>query len=125
MLQYKDIKGLVPAIVQDSETGKILMLGFMNQEAFDKTIESKKATFYSRSRNTLWTKGETSGNTLDVKDILVDCDKDSVLLKVKPNGPTCHKGYESCFFSLLKDGSLEIIEDRKFDPAEVYGDKNA
>jgi len=121
MLDYT--KGLIPAIVQDNESGKILMVGFMNEEAFNKTVETKKATFWSRSRNKLWTKGETSGNTLDVKEILVDCDKDTIVVKVKANGPACHEGYESCFYRKIEEGELKIIEDRKFDPKEVY--KNA
>lgn len=89
--------GLVPAIIQDADTRQVLMLGYMNQEAYDKTIESGKVTFYSRSRNTLWTKGETSGNFLDLVDIKVDCDADTLLVRVHPHGPTCHTGTDTCW----------------------------
>ncbi|HDF9029576.1 TPA: bifunctional phosphoribosyl-AMP cyclohydrolase/phosphoribosyl-ATP diphosphatase HisIE [Staphylococcus aureus] len=90
-------KGLVPAILQDNQTKQVLMLGYMNQEAFDKTIEDGVVCFYSRSKQRLWTKGETSGHTQRVKDIHVDCDNDTILIDVIPNGPTCHTGSQSCF----------------------------
>ncbi|HWY37827.1 MAG TPA: phosphoribosyl-AMP cyclohydrolase, partial [Bacteroidia bacterium] len=93
--KYTD--GLVPAIVQDTATGAVLMLGFMNAEAFAKTQRERRVTFFSRSKNRLWTKGEESGNFLDVKDILVDCDKDTILIKAKPAGPVCHTGADTCF----------------------------
>ncbi len=93
----KYTNGLVPAIVQDNETKNVLMLGFMNQEAFDKTIATKKATFFSRTKNRLWTKGEESGNFLNLVSYAVDCDNDTLLLKVKPAGPTCHKGTDTCW----------------------------
>lgn len=89
--------GLVPAIIQDAETKNVLMLGFMNREALDKTLETKKVTFWSRSRNQLWTKGETSGNFLDLIDIKSDCDNDTLLVKVHPHGPTCHTGTDTCW----------------------------
>lgn len=89
--------GLVPAIIQDAETKNVLMLGYMNQEALDKTLETKKVTFWSRSRNQLWTKGETSGNFLDLIDIKSDCDNDTLLVKVHPHGPTCHTGTDTCW----------------------------
>ena len=89
--------GLVPCIVQDNATGKVLMLGYMNSEAFEKTHLEKRVTFFSRSKKRLWTKGETSGNFLDVEEIFVDCDSDTLLLKVIPHGPVCHKGYDTCF----------------------------
>jgi|SRR3989338_8355247 len=101
-LDFEKMNGLVPAIVQDSKTGKVLMLAFMNRQAFKKTLKTKKATFWSRSRKKLWTKGETSGNFLEVKEIWTDCDNDSLLLKVKPKGPTCHTGKKSCFFKRVK-----------------------
>ncbi len=112
--------GLVPAIVQDADTKTVLMLGYMNEEALQKTIETKKVTFWSRSRNTLWTKGETSGNFLNLVDIKIDCDQDTLLVKAIPDGPTCHKGTDTCwaetneknpllFFSFLQD----FIEKRK------------
>ena len=92
-----DEKGLVPAIIQDAETKNVLMLGYMNQEAFDKTIEINKVTFFSRSKQRLWTKGETSNHFLELITIENDCDHDTLLIKVKPNGPTCHKGDDTCW----------------------------
>lgn len=89
--------GLVPAIIQDNVTRKVLMLGFMNKEAYDKTVETGKVTFWSRTRNSLWTKGETSGNFLNVKEILLDCDQDTLLIKAKPEGPVCHTGADTCW----------------------------
>ena len=89
--------GLVPAIIQDAETKNVLMLGYMNREALDKTLETKKVTFWSRSRNQLWTQGETSGNFLDLIDIKSDCDNDTLLVKVHPHGPTCHTGTDTCW----------------------------
>ena len=89
--------GLVPAIIQDAETKNVLMLGYMNREALDKTLETKKVTFWSRSRNQLWTKGETSGDFLDLIDIKSDCDNDTLLVKVHPHGPTCHTGTDTCW----------------------------
>ena len=91
-IDFEKLGGLVPAIIQDAVTKNVLMLGFMNQEAYDKTIATKKVTFWSRSRNCLWTKGETSGNFLNLVSIQNDCDNDTLLVKVHPDGPTCHKG---------------------------------
>lgn len=96
-IDFDKMNGLVPAIVQDAVTKNILMLGFMNKEAYDKTVETKKVTFWSRSRNTLWTKGETSGNYLNLVSIENDCDKDTLLVKVHPDGPTCHTGTDTCW----------------------------
>ena len=93
----KNSDGLVPAIIQDSITKNVLMLGYMNEEALQKTLETKKVTFWSRSRNTLWTKGETSGNFLDLVSVLSDCDNDTLLIKVRPHGPTCHTGTGTCW----------------------------
>lgn len=93
----KYVDKLVPTIVQDAYTHKVLMLGFMNEEAYAKTIDSKLITFYSRSKNALWTKGETSGNYLEFKNIYIDCDKDTILIKAIPKGPTCHTGQDTCF----------------------------
>jgi len=93
----KNNNGLVPAIIQDSSTKNILMLGYMNQEAFDKTITTKLVTFFSRTKNRLWTKGEESGNTLELVDIKLDCDNDTLLIQVEPKGPTCHKGSDTCW----------------------------
>ena len=96
-INFEKMGGLVPAIVQDNVTRKVLMLGFMNKEAYDKTVETGKVTFWSRSRNCLWTKGETSGNFLNVKEILLDCDKDTLLIKARPEGPVCHTGADTCW----------------------------
>jgi len=96
-VNWQKMKGLVPAIIQDSQTGKVLMLGYMNEAALNRTLSSKQVTFYSRSRKTLWVKGETSGNYLELVDISVDCDNDSLLVLANPIGPTCHKGESSCF----------------------------
>ena len=93
----KNSDGLVPAIIQDSITKNVLMLGYMNEEALQKTLETKKVTFWSRSRNTLWTKGETSGNFLDIVSVLSDCDNDTLLKKVRPHGQTCHTGTDTCW----------------------------
>ncbi len=96
-IDFNKMNGLVPAIVQDAQTRTVLMLGYMNEEAYRKTIETGKVTFWSRSRNTLWTKGETSGNYLNLVDIKVDCDNDTLLVKANPDGPTCHKGTDTCW----------------------------
>jgi phosphoribosyl-ATP pyrophosphohydrolase/phosphoribosyl-AMP cyclohydrolase len=96
-VDFKKSDGLVPAVVQDAVTGKVLMLGYMNEEAFSKTKEDRKVTFFSRSKGRLWTKGETSDNFLYVNDILVDCDSDTILIKAVPAGPTCHTGADTCF----------------------------
>ena len=100
-LNFKKMNGLVPAIIQDYKTNEILMLGFMNEEAWQKTLKTKKVTFWSRTRNELWTKGETSGNFLFVKSIYLDCDDDTLLIKAKPKGPTCHTGNKTCFFNQM------------------------
>ena len=93
----KNTDGLIPAIIQDSETKNVLMLGYMNAEAYEKTVESKKVTFYSRTKQRLWTKGEESGNFLNLIDIKIDCDNDTLLIQVKPAGPTCHNGTDTCW----------------------------
>jgi phosphoribosyl-ATP pyrophosphohydrolase/phosphoribosyl-AMP cyclohydrolase len=96
-IDYSKLNGLVPAIIQDADTRVVLMLGFMNEEAYKKTVETGKVTFWSRTRNTLWTKGETSGNFLNVVEILNDCDNDTLLIKVHPVGPVCHTGADTCW----------------------------
>ena len=96
-IDFEKMGGLVPAIIQDAQTNKVLMLGFMNEEAYNKTRETGKVTFWSRTRNCLWTKGETSGNFLSVEDILVDCDNDTLLIKARPAGPVCHPGADTCW----------------------------
>lgn len=108
--------GLLPVIVQDAVTLKVLMLGYMNRQAYEKTIETGKVTFYSRTRNELWTKGETSGNFLDVVDIYSDCDNDTLLIKANPHGPTCHRGTTSCFDTPAEEGfvrSLSALIERR------------
>ena len=97
--------GLIPAVIQDDLTGKVLMLGYMNAEAYEKTLAEKKVTFYSRSKNRLWTKGETSGHFLHLAGISLDCDRDTFLVKVRPEGPACHTGRRSCFFTAVRDGA--------------------
>jgi phosphoribosyl-AMP cyclohydrolase len=120
-LDFKKNGGLIPAIAQDYVTGEILMLAYMNQEAFDATLSSGKATYYSRSRQTLWIKGETSGNVQRVKEIRIDCDDDTVLLKVEQlGGAACHTGHRSCFHKKLENGSIRVIGEPMFDPKEVY-----
>jgi phosphoribosyl-AMP cyclohydrolase / phosphoribosyl-ATP pyrophosphohydrolase len=96
-LDFDKLQGMVPAIIQDIKTHKVLMLGFMNKEAYQKTVDSKLVTFYSRSKKRLWTKGEESGNFLDVEEIIPDCDSDTLLIKVTPRGPVCHTGSDTCF----------------------------
>jgi len=115
--------GLVPAIVQDERNGDVLMLGFMNQEALAETQRSREVVFYSRSRNRLWRKGESSGHVLKVRAVLVDCDADAILVRVEPIGPgVCHEGYRSCFFRRLDEqGDAAVIAERTFEPERVYG----
>jgi phosphoribosyl-AMP cyclohydrolase len=113
--------GLVPVIVQDAETGEVLMLAYMNRESWLKTLETGKATYWSRSRNELWVKGETSGHVQIVKEILVDCDSDTLLLKVhQVGGAACHTGYKSCFFRKVINGKTEITGELVFKPEDVY-----
>jgi len=121
-LDFTKSDGLVAAVIQDAQSGRVLMVGWMNDEAFKKTVETGYAVFYSRSRNKLWLKGETSGHRLVVKEISTDCDRDAVLLKVEAQGPgVCHEGYESCFFRSLEDGSWKVKDTQAYDPNAVYG----
>lgn len=121
LLDFEKTGGLIPAIAQDYKTGEVLMLAYMNQKSFDETLKSGYAIYYSRSRNELWKKGETSGHMQQVKEIRVDCDKDTVLLKVdQVGGAACHKGYKSCFFSKIENNELKIVEPIIFDPEKVY-----
>ena len=120
-LDFKKTGGLIPAIVQEYQTGEVLMLAYINQEAWEATLSTGKATFYSRSRQTLWVKGETSGNVQLVKEIRIDCDKDTVLFKVdQVGGAACHTGYQSCFYQKIEDGSIMVDGIKRFDPKEVY-----
>src|SRR4051812_50121741 len=113
-----DPNGLIPAIVQDSSTGEVLMMAWMNKEALEKTVETGKTHFFSRSRNKLWLKGESSGHVQTVKSISTDCDKDVVLVKVEQVGAACHEGYQSCFFREYERGSADwkVVGGRLFDP---------
>lgn len=121
VLRFDKGQGLLPAIVQDYETGEVLMLAYINEDAWHKTLETGKAHYWSRSRNKIWLKGESSGHVQEVKDILVDCDEDTVIYKVKQLGAAaCHKGYRSCFFRRASDKGLQIIDKPVFDPKEVY-----
>lgn len=113
--------GLIPAVVQDVATGKVLMLAYVNQQAFELTRQTGLAHYWSRSRGMLWLKGETSGNQQIVKDILVDCDSDTIVYVVEQQGgAACHEGYPSCFYRRIEGDELSIIEDRVFDPQTVY-----
>jgi len=115
-----DEKGLIPAIIQDAENNQVLMLGYMNREAVKRTLEGELVCFWSRSRKKFWIKGETSGHTQTIKEIYVDCDEDTLLIKVEQKGGACHKGYRSCFFRKISDGNLEIVGEKVFEPESVY-----
>jgi len=123
-LNFEKSGGLVTAVIQDYSSGRVLMVGYMNEEAFRLTAQTGYAIFYSRSRQKLWLKGESSGHRLAVKEISTDCDRDAVLVKVEALGPgVCHKGYQSCFFRRLEDGEWRVSEERTYDPSAVYGGK--
>jgi phosphoribosyl-AMP cyclohydrolase len=118
-----DVEGLIPAIAQDADTGQVLMVAYMNREALDRTIATGRATYYSRSRQKLWKKGEESGHVQQVRQILVDCDQDCLILKVSIDAGQCHVGYQSCFYRALKPGSdkdLELIAEKVYDPEATY-----
>jgi len=121
----KDTNGLLPAVVQDYRTDEVLMLAYINQLAWEKTLETGKAHYWSRSRNSLWLKGETSGHVQLIKEILVDCDQDTVVYKVEQlGGAACHTGYRSCFYRKVTGDALTVYEqERVFDPTAVYGAK--
>jgi phosphoribosyl-AMP cyclohydrolase len=124
-LDFDKLGGLIPAVIQDDQTGRVLMVGFMNEEAFQKTVETGFATFYSRTRTKLWMKGETSGHRLVVKEISTDCDQDTVLVRVEALGPgVCHEGYQSCFFRRLENGAWTVSDERVYNPNQVYGSKS-
>lgn len=122
-INFQKIDGLVPAIIQDERTGDVLMLGFMSEIALAETQRTGEVVFFSRSRNKLWKKGESSGHILKVREVRVDCDADALLVRVEAVGPgVCHEGYRSCFFRTMKpDGSDKVIAERAFDPEKVYG----
>jgi phosphoribosyl-AMP cyclohydrolase len=119
---FKKGNGLLPAIAQDWQTGQVLMMAFMNQAAWEKTLAAGMVHYWSRSRNEIWFKGGTSGHVQEVKEIFIDCDRDTILLKVEQKGGgACHTGYKSCFFQkVLPDGTTAIVGERVFDPEEVY-----
>jgi len=122
-IDFQKSGGLVPAVIQDERTGDVLMLGFMNAESLAETRRTGEAVFFSRSRNKLWKKGESSGHVLRVREMRVDCDADALLVRVEAVGPgVCHEGYRSCFFrSLAPDGTAKVIAERTFAPEKVYG----
>jgi phosphoribosyl-AMP cyclohydrolase len=123
-LNFDKQNGLIAAIVQDAATKRVLMIGYMNREAFDKTLATRHVTFFSRSRQKLWTKGESSGHFLLLQSISTDCDGDALLVQAEPLGPgVCHDGYESCFYRSLENGSWVESEARAYDPETVYGAK--
>ncbi|MBN2531936.1 MAG: phosphoribosyl-AMP cyclohydrolase [Spirochaetales bacterium] len=122
VLDFEKSSGLIPAIAQDDESGEILMQAYMNREAWEKTLSTGFAHYFSRSRNKLWKKGETSGNIQEVKEIRVDCDNDCILIKVHQIGKAaCHKGYKSCFYRVVKGNDLIIDGEKIFNPEKKYG----
>ena len=126
-LAFEKLGGLIPAIIQEYGTGEVLMLGFVNGESLALTQNSGEVYFFSRSRNKLWKKGETSGHVLKVKEIRVDCDGDALLIRVEAAGPgVCHEGYRTCFFRELEsDGNARVVEEPAFDARSIYGKKGA
>ena len=124
LLDFEKQNGLITAVVQDADTRRVLMVGYMNREAFDRTLATGHVTFFSRSRQKLWTKGESSGHYLNLKSIATDCDGDALLVQAEPVGPgVCHNGYESCFYRTLENGSWIETEEPVYDPTAVYGVK--
>jgi phosphoribosyl-AMP cyclohydrolase len=122
-LKY-DSQGLIPAIVQDADTGEVLMMAYMNKQSLADSIRTGKTHFWSRSRQKYWMKGESSGHTQDIQEIFIDCDVDTILIKARQHGAACHEGYKSCFFRKLQaDGQWQVLGERLFDPKKVYGKK--
>lgn len=120
-LNFEKCDGLIPTIVQDFGTGEVLMLAFMNEAAWEETLKTGRATYWSRTRQELWVKGKSSGNVQLIKEIRIDCDDDTILLKVEQaGGAACHTGYRSCFFKKVEDGSVRVVGEKIFDPKEVY-----
>ena len=121
-IDFDKTGGLIPAVAQDAATGTVLMLAWMNREAYEETLRTGRACYFSRSRNKLWRKGEESGNVQEVVGVYIDCDADTVLLKVRQiGGAACHEGYKSCFFRRLDGTELTVVGERIFDPKKVYG----
>ncbi len=122
LLDFSKQDGLIAAVVQDATTRRVLMVGYMNHEAFDKTLSTGHVTFFSRSRQKLWTKGESSGHFLNLKSIKTDCDSDALLVEAEPVGPgVCHNGYESCFYRTLQNGEWRETDEKVYDSDSVYG----
>jgi len=120
-LKYNEA-GLIPAIIQDAETGAVLMMAYMNQASLEKTLATGETWFWSRSRKVFWHKGETSGNIQRVREVFYDCDRDTLLIKVEQQGAACHEGYLTCFhYQLSPDGTVTVVGERMFDPDQVYG----
>lgn len=120
-INFDESSGLVPAVVQDEDSGEVLMLAYINEQAWNATLTSGFATFWSRSRGSLWLKGATSGHKLVVREVLIDCDLDAIVLKVKPIGSgVCHNGFRSCFYRKLVKGDWKVTDTAAFDPTEVY-----
>jgi phosphoribosyl-AMP cyclohydrolase len=117
--------GLIPAIIQDVDTSEVLMMAYMNKTSLEKTIQTGKTNFWSRSRQKYWMKGETSGHVQEVQEVFIDCDTDTVLIKVKQKGVACHEGYKNCFFRKYdaKSGQWNVCADRQVNPEDVYGSK--
>jgi phosphoribosyl-AMP cyclohydrolase len=121
MIDFDKAGGLVPAVAQDADSGEVLMLAWMNREAYEETLRTRRACYFSRSRNRLWRKGEESGHIQEVREILIDCDADTILLKVRQIGDAaCHEGYKSCFFRRVAPEGLQVVGQRVFDPKQVY-----
>jgi len=121
MIDFDKAGGLVPAVAQDADSGEVLMLAWMNREAYEETLRTRRACYFSRSRNKLWRKGEESGHIQEVKEVLIDCDADTILLKVRQVGDAaCHEGYKSCFFRRVEPEGLRVVGQRVFDPKQVY-----
>ena len=121
-LKY-DANGLIPAIVQDDETGEVLMMAYMNQASLAKTVKTGKTHFWSRSRQKYWMKGETSGHVQEVVGIYTDCDADTILIRARQHGAACHEGYRNCFYRKLTGDAWQVVAERLVDPEEVYGKK--
>jgi len=124
VIDFDKAGGMVPVITQDEATGEVLMMAYMNPEAFAETLRTGRACYFSRSRNRLWRKGEESGNVQEVREVYVDCDADALLLKVRQvGGAACHEGYPSCFFRRVSEDGMQVVAQRVFDPRQVYTTK--
>ena len=125
-IDFDKLGGMVPVIAQDDTTGEVLMMAYMNREAFNETLRTGRVCYFSRSRNRLWRKGEESGNVQELRSVYLDCDADTILVKVhQVGGAACHEGYPSCFFRRVEDRDLKVIAQRVFDPNEVYKKKSS